>query len=122
MIEAGRTINVMGIPAGSGDARIDGLSALSHQDNIVDGALAQRTEDILPRLRQGDRRGSKYLRYRRPGGPPGCAAGASPGGCAGCPSAMFNACYRHALPRGMNFALGRNKMRPCALAKILSRL
>jgi hypothetical protein len=67
MVEPGGAVDVMGIPAGDCDAGIDGLAALSHQDEVVDRAFPQRPENVLPWRRQRAIGAPEDFRYPRPG-------------------------------------------------------
>ena len=67
MIEAGFAIDVMGVAARRGNSPVDGLPALPDQNNVIDHTLAQRAEQVFPRLRQGSFRLTKYFRDSGPG-------------------------------------------------------
>src|SRR5260370_7315355 len=66
MDEAGLAIDVMGLSARRRDAGVDRLTALPDQNEIVDRAFAQRSEHVLPALRQGITGPPDRFRYRRP--------------------------------------------------------
>ena len=66
MGEARLAVDVVRVSGGRGDAGVDRLAALADQNEIVDGALAQRPENVLPGLRQGTIPGAERFRYRRP--------------------------------------------------------
>jgi hypothetical protein len=66
MGKARLAVDVMRVSGERGDAGVDRLAALADQNEIVDGALAQRPENVLPGLRQGTIAGAERFRYRRP--------------------------------------------------------
>ena len=63
---SGLAVDVMGVPARSGNAGIDRLPTLRDDNEIIDHALTQRAENIFPWLRQGTIGIAKRFRYRRP--------------------------------------------------------
>src|SRR5262249_59038931 len=66
MDEARLAIDVMGLSARGRDASVDRLTALPDQNEIVDCTLAERSEHVLPRLRQGTTDAAERFWYRRP--------------------------------------------------------
>src|SRR3954453_11580287 len=104
MVEPGLVIDVMRVPADRGNAAIEGLPALPHHDEIVDGAGAERSEDGLPWRRQKPLAAAKRFRYGAPG-----AADIEVTGLvrlvlqprAGAVNHGRLPAYRSALPRGM---------------------
>jgi len=66
--KAGLAIDVVGVPAGGGNARVDRLPTLSHHDQIVDRAQPQWPENVLPGLGQGTIALPERCRDCRPGG------------------------------------------------------
>src|SRR5262245_64308043 len=66
MDEARLAIDVMGLSARGRDASVDRLTALPDQNEIVDRSFAQRSEHILPRLRQGTTDAAERFWYLRP--------------------------------------------------------
>src|SRR5437588_3145132 len=102
MVEPGLSIDVMGLPAGCGNAAIERLSALPHDDEIVDDAAAERSEDGLPWCRQKTFAAAERFRYGAPG-----AADIEPTGLvrlaiepAGCINHVLLPAFRSGLPRG----------------------
>jgi hypothetical protein len=67
MAQATFAVDVIGVSAGSGDAGVDGLSALPDHDEIVDHTCPERSEHIFPGLGQRNFAGAKSARQILPG-------------------------------------------------------
>src|SRR5438045_4578935 len=59
MAQATFAVDIIGVSAGSGDAAVDGFSALPDHDEIVDHTCPERSENVLPGLGQRTFSGAK---------------------------------------------------------------
>ncbi len=90
MGKPGLAVDVVRVSGRGGDAGIDRLSALPDDDEVVDRALPQRPENVLPRPGQGTGGVSKRFRNGRPRG---VGAAVSMAECI--PNRLGNASIRH---------------------------